>query len=378
MRDDKIAFANQLRGLAVLSVIFGHYTWIYWADRSLVATYIRAPVVTGPASRISSYANIPTFNFGPFGVALFFLISGFVIPFSIEKLGRGKFAIARILRIVPTYWIACAITLTVAEISGTYWGRPSVFTPQEVLQNLFLINPQVRQPSLDLVNWTLAIEVLFYICAACMWPFIRRGSSLALVNFAVVVLAYLKWAPAAWNAFKVFDIQVSMGPTRYEMMLVCFIFIGTLFNFRLREKISSGDLIGSTSAIFVVFLMMWQDTELVSEFWSTPLNYGYALAVFSACFALRARFRASRILDFIADISYPLYLIHAVMGYAVARFLTSLDAPFPIAISIALTIVVGAAYVIHIAVEAPTARLGKVASKKNPTIATMSPSPTDQ
>jgi len=40
---------------------------------------------------------------GGFGVALFFLISGFVIPFSFLRYTRTGFAIARILRLWPAY-----------------------------------------------------------------------------------------------------------------------------------------------------------------------------------------------------------------------------------------------------------------------------------
>ena len=42
-------------------------------------------------------------NWGPFGVALFFVISGFVIPFSFETYGRLDFIVARFFRIYPTY-----------------------------------------------------------------------------------------------------------------------------------------------------------------------------------------------------------------------------------------------------------------------------------
>ncbi len=42
-------------------------------------------------------------NFGAFGVALFFLISGFVIPLSFQSYGRLDFLVARFFRIYPTY-----------------------------------------------------------------------------------------------------------------------------------------------------------------------------------------------------------------------------------------------------------------------------------
>jgi peptidoglycan/LPS O-acetylase OafA/YrhL len=359
VRDEKITFANQLRGIAVLLVALGHYTGLYWGDRTLVAAYIRAPILTGSSSHVASALVIPTLNYGPFGVALFFLISGFVIPFSLEKLGVVRFAFARVMRIFPTFWVATAVILGVTALSGHHWGVASVFRPDQVVDSALLISPQLGEPTIDMVSWTLAIEVIFYACAALMWPFVRRASCFALVNFALVVLAWLTWAPARWDSFTLFELPVSMAATRYEMMMVCFIFIGTLFNYRLRSKISVSELAGSSAAIFAAFLMMWQHTQFSGQFWHDPLNYGYALVVFSACFALRKRFRPSRLLDFVADISYPLYLVHAVCGYTIMRFLMSVGLPYVLAAVSAFCTVVAIAYFLHVVVELPTAAAGK-------------------
>ncbi len=51
----------------------------------------------------------PWFMPGPFGVALFFLISGLVIPFSFDRHRTGAFLLARLLRIYPTYLAALLI-----------------------------------------------------------------------------------------------------------------------------------------------------------------------------------------------------------------------------------------------------------------------------
>ncbi|MCQ4062259.1 acyltransferase, partial [Klebsiella pneumoniae] len=47
--------------------------------------------------------RLPQFNWGAFGVALFFLISGFVIPFSFVKATWLSFLVGRFFRIFPLY-----------------------------------------------------------------------------------------------------------------------------------------------------------------------------------------------------------------------------------------------------------------------------------
>ncbi|QIE24838.1 acyltransferase [Caballeronia sp. SBC2] len=355
----KITFANQLRGFAVICVVITHYLGIYWFARPLVAQYILAPVAQSPTPSLVYHILPPTFNPGPFGVGLFFLISGFVIPFTLEKLGIIRFAVARILRIFPTYWSATAVMLFSVWLSGKYWGNHFSFNIHQIVTNLLLIHMQAFQPSIDLVNWTLAIEIMFYVIAILMSPFIKRRSAIALVSYSLAVLAFLTWAPVAWGLIHPGGITISIDATKYELMFTTFLFIGTLFNFAHRLSISVGTLIGATIAMFLSFCMMWQKTVLADQFWLVPANYGYALVVFSVCYAFRHRFRPSKILDFFADVSYPLYIIHSVTGYAIIRFSMVYGLGAYAAMATATAISIAVAYLLHIGVEKPTANLGK-------------------
>ncbi|WP_279608396.1 acyltransferase family protein [Burkholderia ambifaria] len=357
-RDGKIVFANQLRGLAVLSVIVAHYLGVYWFGRDVVAQTIGAPIVEGGAPRIFPYVFFaPTFNYGPFGVAVFFLISGFVIPFSLEKLGGVKFITARLFRIFPTYWAATLVTLGAIYLSTRYWGSQFYVTSDQATWNLLLLHQQLNVASIDMVNWTLCIEVLFYVAALLMWPFIKRASALALVNFSLVVMALVTWWPASWDTIQVGSTPVVLAFFKYQLMMVSFLFIGTLFNFRLNQRISTATLFASTIAIFIAFIAAWPHTSLAAQFWATPINYFYALVLFSCCFALRDRFRPLKIVDFFANISYPLYLVHAVSGYAIIRLLMAYHFRYYQAAAVALICAVAVAYILHRVIEMPTANI---------------------
>ena len=86
---------------------------------------------------------------------------------------------------------------------------------------------------------------------------------------------------------------------------------------------------------------------------------GAALAIFGLCYAARDRFRPQLILDRVASISYPLYLIHSVVGFTIIAFLVeALAVPATIATLTALTASFLLAYLIHRLVERPTTRRG--------------------
>jgi peptidoglycan/LPS O-acetylase OafA/YrhL len=89
----RIAFANTLRGIAALTVVINHYFGVFWLSRDVIERMINAPLL--PLEAVATpevvlwISTMPYFNWGAFGVALFFLISGFVIPFSLRKLSWG-------------------------------------------------------------------------------------------------------------------------------------------------------------------------------------------------------------------------------------------------------------------------------------------------
>lgn len=95
---NKITFANQLRGIAALSVVVTHYFAVFFGMQDVLAAQTFSPNMHFVPPAWTDYLYFRHFNFGPFGVAVFFLISGFVIPFSIEKLSPRRFLVARAFR----------------------------------------------------------------------------------------------------------------------------------------------------------------------------------------------------------------------------------------------------------------------------------------
>ena len=69
------------------------------------------------------------------------------------------------------------------------WQRPFGWSAGAILANALLIYDVIGEPSIDLVNWTLSVELKFYLLAMLLLPWLRRGSAAALLAVAVTILA---------------------------------------------------------------------------------------------------------------------------------------------------------------------------------------------
>ena len=80
--------------------------------------------------------------------------------------------------------------------------------------------------------------------------------------------------------------------------------------------------------------------------------------IFSFCYWLRSRFVVPDALRFIGRISYPLYAIHMVVGFAAMRLLEHFGLWWIVAAPLALAFVIALAAGISRWVEAPGIRYG--------------------
>jgi peptidoglycan/LPS O-acetylase OafA/YrhL len=98
----KIEFVNTLRGLAALFVVISHYLSTFWYKRDSVSHLINAPLLSPETHATPIYViwlNLfPLFDWGSYGVGLFFIISGFVIPFSLQRTNSVGFCVNRLFR----------------------------------------------------------------------------------------------------------------------------------------------------------------------------------------------------------------------------------------------------------------------------------------
>ncbi len=331
----RILFANQLRGLAACCVLASHLIGQYWGARDFAALATCTPVQPGAPPPVFALVADPWFQPGPFGVALFFLISGLVIPFSLDRHGRAGFLLARLLRIYPTYWAATLISLCLLRGNAAIWQLGFPYGWRTILANLLLIHQITGDPGIDLVNWTLCIELEFYLLMALLYWLVKRAP-LPTILIAAVLLTALRRQDAS-------DLVVML--------------IGTLFQLRLRGRIGLAPLACCAAALGGLFVLQVRPAALC-------YNYGYALLLFALLFGLRRFDRPRWLPDALAAISYPLYLVHFIAGFSMLKLLTlgrwsGPRLPYEAALAVAFLVVVGIATLLHYTIELPTLALGR-------------------
>jgi peptidoglycan/LPS O-acetylase OafA/YrhL len=133
---DRIPTLDLLRFVAAAGVMLYHFVTCFPTD----------PPAISAATR-----------YGYLGVPLFFMISGFVIPWSAMGRTPADFVASRVSRLYPTFWVAMALTIALAFVfQGTL---PSVRT---LIANMTMVPAMLGSPRIDDIYWTLEIEVRFY------------------------------------------------------------------------------------------------------------------------------------------------------------------------------------------------------------------------
>jgi peptidoglycan/LPS O-acetylase OafA/YrhL len=140
------------------------------------------------------------------GVAVFFVISGFVLyrPFLRARLdGRplplvGRYAGRRALRIVPAYWLALTVSAVALSLPGvlTAGGIPTYYGFGQIYSQSTLPGGLVQA-------WTLCIEVTFYAFLP-LWAWALRAGRprdrAGILRAEALALAALLAASLAWKA----------------------------------------------------------------------------------------------------------------------------------------------------------------------------------
>lgn len=138
-----------LRGIAALAVVFCHY-----------------------GSSINNFKLLSSFfNYGKLGIYIFFLISGYIIVYSLEASNYKpryffKFILKRSVRIDPLYIITIILTLLsfwLLSLLPSYKGFAIPFIPSQFLAHVFYLIPFSNWGFYSSVFWTLCVEFQFYL-----------------------------------------------------------------------------------------------------------------------------------------------------------------------------------------------------------------------
>jgi peptidoglycan/LPS O-acetylase OafA/YrhL len=331
---------DSLRGLAALGVVLYHYTTSY-------------------ESHFGSYAQPPLFRFpnGHLGVQLFFCLSGFVILSTIERTQRLKhFAIARFARIYPTYFVCAVVALGIRQVADLH--LPALNAPA-LAANALMLSSLSGTQTLDPSYWTLSYEVIFYASAAVVWSLSggrRRLEQVCLAWLAASLAGHLlPWLALHHKLAVLLNLEFA-NLFVLGMMLYC-------LSQGERTRLTLPTL---SAALLLALFPSASDRGHISQ-----LAYVATIVCFCALIWIVAdtggRFLDIKPLVFLGEISYSLYLIHQVAGFAVIRFLLRLGLTTNAAILLTICLMVGIALGLRTFVEKPAERWIKGLAKPNPT-----------
>ncbi len=169
-KQGRIEILEPLRGLAALAVAWFHFTQ---GGGLLKEGWLKA-----------------SGTYGYMGVEVFFVISGFIIPYSMMKSGYCfprhflVFITKRVVRLDPPYLVTIAITLILwyaSSITPGFPGQKPNWSLQQLLLHVGYLNTFFDYAWLNPVFWTLAIEFQFYLFAAIVFPLVANHRSVVRV-----------------------------------------------------------------------------------------------------------------------------------------------------------------------------------------------------
>jgi peptidoglycan/LPS O-acetylase OafA/YrhL len=341
----RFVFIDGLRGIAACSVMVFHF----------IASGSFYPIFQSRLPHVFAVAH-----FGFLGVDIFFVLSGFVIAFSVrdeKTTGRfvRRFIARRWLRLDPPYLLTIALTLLLLcfyNIGLHQHGTP-IPTLGQTFANVFYLTGILKIRPMLPVFWTLCLEVQFYLLfIGALWAgrWTRDGhvnqhnwlsmSLLAMLGIAslAVVAGWLRrfdgWFINDWNLF----------------------LLGSLLWWTIARKISPGWLIAYAAALTYASLK----TDNYSVY--TGLLTVAAIAIAAGVGGLTTLL-GNRPLQFLGKISYSLYLLHPLIGPQIDGYITwhhrdSLTLSI-LCVCFSVGVCIGAAWLMQRFVEMPCVRLGK-------------------
>jgi peptidoglycan/LPS O-acetylase OafA/YrhL len=286
----RYAFIDVLRAVAACAVLFQH-----------------GGEGAGWFSMTSGFG--PWINFGEIGVLAFFLVSGFVIPLSLERAGSlGSFWKHRVFRIYPLYLSLLLYELAMYFSShGTYALGTVHDWSTLLLSHLFFVQEYTHEPNFVGASWTLSLEFAWYILLSISFASRTNRRSVLLTVITVVGLLTLTGVSLALH------MRIPLG--RVGIMASC---IAGLLFYRLHTRaigwrvfiLSLCSIIAAlVLALFVAFGVFKHTDGLTVQ--CVFISWSLAYLLFIGCYAGRnspvMRFRP---LLTLGTISYSVYLLH--------------------------------------------------------------------
>ena len=338
---EPISFIIFLRVVAVFLILWAHIAG--WLDAWNVSWL--------PLDLFRKYVTVPLGiiqDCGFIGVALLFLISGFIITYVAQVESRKEFAIKRFFRIYPPL-IFSIILIIVFFLIYSYVTQLHVyiqdFNAFEIFTSFTLANyfftPQFV---INAVAWILVVLVLFYISCFIILPMLKKHPKTSVGILIVFTILTITLSKSFGGVFFLFAVSVSYFP---------YLILGQILYYWWTRRIST--LEGIVFSL-LAYLVSVQGLLMVnSDFYSVANSYGisfvYAYLIFLVTLLISEKIRVGQIFGFYSKISYSFFLNNGV-GMEFISIFFPLIGFFP-SLIIALTVLTIISYLFWRFVEMP-------------------------
>lgn len=270
-----------LRGIAALSVALYHYT-------GAVLPKLHVDAVGALFSR------------GYLGVEVFFVISGFIIPYSL--LGKGytpkrffSYILKRIMRINPPGYLAMFLVLILWYIRDHYIAHKIEYTAglsaPQIAHNLLFTVPFTQYKWVVGIFWTLAIEFQFYIFIGLAFNYLFEDNKVFVFVGSFLLVALVQ---QYLQAHSILSSEANFF--QYSTLFA----MGGLTLFKKQARIST--------PLYLALLLLFAGVCYYQ------LAIYHALVGVATALAIEYVSLENATTRFMGKISYSFYLVHALIG----------------------------------------------------------------
>ena len=324
---------NWIRGVSALLIVLYHYTTQYHAT-------------------IGHLANWPFIvPWGCGAVNVFFLLTGFLTIYALKMDSSPiQFVWKRAKRLYPAYWICIVIT---SIVMGLFLPE-NLRDIKTILINLTMLQNFVGVTNVDGVYWTLSFELIFYFYVAVLLLIKTRSLKLIRniafvwigISYIYLVLETIGVSNIAMNTVRLVLIPYFCAPFAGGILLA------VVAKNRKRDYFSYGGVLASIVLSFllqelsyavlygIVAVMLF----VVVEKRFVTMDSAYSSKIEKGSNVLRP-------LAFVASISYPLYLLHQFIGFAIIVHLERAGLTNELMIFIPIILLLALAWVVQLGVD---------------------------
>jgi peptidoglycan/LPS O-acetylase OafA/YrhL len=249
-------------------------------------------------------------NIGGVAVAVFFFISGFLMPLAFESNYKfdhfrdraAHFWLNRFFRIYPWYWLSIMLPLALVLLKGPRnAAQESYFEPTVLLQNFLLLGLNQEQLWGHYIRynnpaWTLDIELQYYLLVpALVWAYARAP-----------VMSIFGMALASLTSLYLMAVPAGITGIDWSFLASSSLFIGGFLYFQaIKSKLvqRTGYLPLAGAAFLLVSAWLPDPIRLAG------ITLGLIL-IAAHLLNIELRSKEGGVSRFLGNLSYPVYIFH--------------------------------------------------------------------